>query len=138
MATPDAIGLIQSVIARWSHLLDDRDYEAMSRLLLPDAVMEFPSGKEFRGRDVIRDAVAGVQPELPVKHLTGVPDVEIVGDDVAVARADMVTIAVEADGSVRLQGASRYFDRLRRVDGQWLFESRQMRSPGAPPVVLER
>lgn len=137
MTTAEDVTAIQSIIGRWSHLLDDKNFEAMSQLLLPDAIMEFPSGQEFHGRDVIRDGVAAVQPELPVKHLTGIPDIEIVTDDIALARTDMVGITVQADGSLKVAGMSRYFDRLHRADGTWKFHARRMRSAGAPPVTYD-
>jgi uncharacterized protein (TIGR02246 family) len=136
MASEDTYPAVQSVLARWSHLLDDREYQKMADLLVPDAVMQFPSGVEFVGRDAIRDAVAKVQPERPIKHLTGIPDVEFRGASVAVARTDMVSFVVEPDGTWRVGVATRYHDRLRLIDGRWMFEVRQMRAAGAPAVSV--
>jgi ketosteroid isomerase-like protein len=134
MASESPHGDIQGVLARWSHLLDDRDYEHLVELLTPDAVMHFPSGVEHVGRAAIRDAVAAVQPERPIKHLMGLPDIELLSESEAIARTDMVSFILEAEGGLRTGVASRYFDRLRLVDGRWMFEARWMRAPGMPGV----
>lgn len=131
MEDRESYGAVQNVLARWSHLLDDREYEKLSDLLASDAVMRFPSGAEHVGRTAIRDAVVKVQPSGPIKHLTGISDIEFEGEHEAVTRTDMVSFLAEPDGTWRIGIAARYHDRLRLVDGRWLFVNREMEAPRA-------
>jgi uncharacterized protein (TIGR02246 family) len=130
----EQIGRIQSVIARYSHLLDDQDYDAFVALFVPEGVLHF-GGVDHVGRETIAREVAAIQPARPGKHLTAVADIELVGDDRATARVDMVTFGYDPEGAIKLGGMSRYYDRLVLVDGEWLFESRRMRRPGEPAPV---
>ena len=125
---------IQSLLARWSHLLDDRDYERLGELLAPDAVMQFPSGVEHLGRDAIRDAVASAQPERPIKHLMGLPDIEFESESKARVRTDMVSFIVQPDRTLATGIATRYDDRVELFEGKWVFRERRMRAPGDPSI----
>jgi hypothetical protein len=120
---------ITRLIIRYSHLLDDQNWEEWSTLWADDCVMSM-RGAQHRGREAITQAVSQIQPSTPGKHLTGVPVVDMKGPDRAEAWTDMIAV-IPRDGQLVIAGVSRYHDDIVLSGGSWVFRERRMYRPGA-------
>jgi hypothetical protein len=87
-------------------------------------------GPPITGKEALRQFASARQPGVNI-HLSSNAVISVEGDEASV-KSYVVVIGPQDNPGVRLAG--RYNDRLRRVEGQWRFASRQlhpqMRSTG--------
>ena len=118
---------IRDLFARQNLAYDRREAERTAAMFTEDGVLELMgSDLTFRGRDSIR---AYMERLLEVtgddyRHWTNSLAIEPVEGAPDEARVECYIAAFGMqDGSLRLAG--RYFDHLRKVDGEWLFAHRR-------------
>ena len=118
---------IRDVFARQNLAYDRREAERTAAMFTEDGVLELMgSDLTFRGRDSIR---AYMERLLEVtgddyRHWTNSLAIEPVEGAPDEARVECYIAAFGMnDGTLRLAG--RYFDHLRKVDGEWLFAHRR-------------
>ena len=118
---------IRDLFARQNLAYDRREAERTAAMFTEDGVLELMgSDLTFRGRDSIR---AYMERLLEVtgddyRHWTNSLAIEAVEGAPDEARVECYIAAFGMnDGTLRLAG--RYFDHLRKVDGEWLFAHRR-------------
>ena len=118
---------IRDLFARQNLAYDRREAERTAAMFTEDGVLELMgSDLRFEGRDSIR-AYMGRLLEVTgddYRHWTNSLAIEPVEGAPDEARVECYIAAFGMnDGSLRLAG--RYFDHLRKVDGEWLFAHRR-------------
>ena len=118
---------IRDLFARQNLAYDRREAERTAAMFTEDGVLELMgSDLRFEGRDSIR-AYMGRLLEVTgddYRHWTNSLAIEAVEGAPDEARVECYIAAFGMqDGSLRLAG--RYFDHLRKVDGEWLFQHRR-------------
>ena len=113
---------IRRLIAVYAQLLDSGRLEEWGELFTSDATFEV-WGKTLRGRGEIVAAIGGMQPELPGKHVSLVPVIDLVGTDRARAWTDLSALASSKDG-ISVATIGRYHDELVKQGGRWRFARR--------------
>ena len=118
---------IRDLFARQNLAYDRREAERTAAMFTEDGVLELMgSDLRFEGRDSIR---AYMERLLEVtgddyRHWTNSLAIEAVEGAPDEARVECYIAAFGMnDGTLRLAG--RYFDHLRKVDGEWLFAHRR-------------
>lgn len=114
---------IRERLYEYGYRLDERDWAGWAALFTEDGVGDFEGWRVAEGRDELeafgRDVV-GESFEYSA-HVTHNPLVEVEGDRASARRYVEVFYALTDGTTAWRQG--RYDDRLRRVDGEWLFAS---------------
>ena len=118
---------IRDLFARQNLAYDRREAERTAAMFTEDGVLELMgSDLRFEGRDSIR-AYMGRLLEVTgddYRHWTNSLAIEPVEGAPDEARVECYIAAFGMnDGTLRLAG--RYFDHLRKVDGEWLFAHRR-------------
>jgi hypothetical protein len=128
---------IRQLLARYNFAIDLGDAEGWAATFTPDGAFEcsgLPEGNPFGGRYEGSDALLGYA-KMHYGHAKGRArhwnwNLEIDGDgDTATMRCYMMALSVGHPPAV--QGSTGiYRDRLRKVDGRWLFEERHVTVEG--------
>ncbi len=117
---------IRDLFARQNLAYDRREAERTAAMFSEDGVLELRSSDLlFRGREAIRGYMGRLLDVTgdDYRHWTNSLAIEPVEGAPDEARVECYIIAFGMeDGSLRLAG--RYFDRLRKVEGEWLFQHR--------------
>ncbi len=118
---------IRDLFARQNLAYDRREAERTAAMFTEDGVLELMgSDLTFRGREAIRGYMARLLEVTgdDYRHWTNSLAIEPVEGAPDEARVECYIAAFGmGDGSLRLAG--RYFDHLRKVDGEWLFAHRR-------------
>jgi len=129
----DDITAIHQLYSAYCLAADDGDGAAYSSCFTPDGSVG-GMGRPVSGHERLAKLGAGFSVTTPgVRHV--VVNVHADGDgDEAQGRAYLIAYAAGAGGS-KLLTTGRYRDRLRRIDGRWLFAERLFTpdSAGTPP-----
>ncbi len=128
---------IRDLFARQNLTYDRREPEKTAAMFTEDGVLELGGGDlVFEGRDAIARYMRRLLEVTgdDFRHWTN--SLAIEGDGDAATVECYIAAFGMIDGSLRLAG--RYFDRLRKVDGEWLFAHRRFESEfsntGGPDV----
>lgn len=130
---------IRRLVALYAFSLDDRDYDALGRMLDDDCVLVVGTFSQ-RGRDEMIASVSNMQSQDPGRHLVGPTVVQLDGPDRASAWTDMVGIVPGTGNTQIIAGTWRYHDRVALIEGRWVFTHRYLHAPaeplldGAPPL----
>ena len=127
---------IHELIARYNVAIDTGDAEGWARTFTTDGVFDGIVGR-FEGRAEIADFARRYWTEPKYEDFRScqhwVNNVLIDGDgDEASLRADHQMVQPTESGG-RILLVAGYDDRLRRVDGDWLFARRRVRPHGDEP-----
>jgi uncharacterized protein (TIGR02246 family) len=125
---------VMDLIARYAAAIDSGDAAAYAANFTPDGVLDSPPNVHCQGRDEIRRWIGGLFASGRVggtpaqtRHFVGLPQVQ--GDAARVrARTYVVIFTLRADGSIGVPSVGSYEDECVKVDGQWLFARRVIRS----------
>ena len=122
----DDLGEIQQLYARYAWAMDEGQFEQWLQLFTDDAVIEGPTFGRYQGREDLKRFVAKYKLAngmFQVRHMLSNLLVEIEGDNAA-GRCYVAHYRTHR-GRTELNGMGGYRDRLRKVDGKWLFAERQ-------------
>ncbi|MYI82897.1 MAG: nuclear transport factor 2 family protein [Chloroflexi bacterium] len=118
---------IRDLFARQNLAYDRREAERTAAMFTEDGVLELMgSDLRFEGRDSIRSYMGRLLEVTgdDYRHWTNSLAIEAVEGAPDEARVECYIAAFGMnDGTLRLAG--RYFDHLRKVDGEWLFAHRR-------------
>lgn len=124
---------IRDAIARYAHCVDGGRFDDLVELFVPDGVLEVEGEPPHRGREAIRNFVAGTGRDLAVAtgaprihHHVGSIVIALEGEQRARARCYFLAVT---DRGVDHWG--RYQDELVRSDDRWRFAHRRVRTDGA-------
>jgi uncharacterized protein (TIGR02246 family) len=134
MSTLDDVEEIRQLLARYCHLGDSLHSHAFAECFTDDAVVD-NNGVRIVGRDAIRETVEAYRPvyaATPLRHVSTNVLIEVNGDE-ATSSSYYMLLATGAEPRVLRIGT--YRDRLRRVDGGWLFSERVATSDGGPAIA---
>lgn len=127
---------IKRLSALYSQLIDDGRYEEWADLFTEDAVFSV-WGNTYEGRTTIRDAISGMQPEMPGKHVAFATVIDLgqgKNPKQALAWTDFISLADTGPGewgrSYSIATAARYYDVLVRDETGWRFQRRSIRMAG--------
>lgn len=122
---------VRSVLARYSHLVDDGRRSELDRVFAAEATLDL-FGTSHSGLPAVIAALGGDRPPTGNRHLTTNVAVEVAGEE-ARAVSDWFLMAPAAEGGWRCLRAGRYEDRLRREDDGWRITVRRITAaePGA-------
>ena len=116
---------IMDLMARYSHLVSDRRYEAFGLLYTEDGGLVDADGARGRGPASMATYVRASQEGWgPFKQVTVNQVIEIDGDD-ATGRSDYFIVRRD-DGEIRVHVAGRYDDVYRRTPEGWRFVTRSI------------
>jgi hypothetical protein len=115
---------IQDLIARYSQLLDLRDWEAMDALFTADCVLDYTATGAIKGSWPEHKAfdIKMLTPFKGTQHLMGLPIIKLDGDS-ATARTICFNPMVVDDKKVFFVGLW-YSDTLVRTEMGWQFQER--------------
>jgi len=127
MEADDYLAII-NLAAKYSHALDECDWDSLGACFTPDAVVEFTATPEpLRGRQQIVDFIRTGRQRFDVtQHLIGTPSVHVEGDTAQASFYVMAQHVVSRDGQTRrcLVGV-RYYDVVRRTGEGWRLANRR-------------
>ena len=129
-----AIDEIKKLRARYFRFLDLKQWDALTEVFTPDAVLDITDDvvalgmpREsgiLRGRDVIvSTARQGLASAITV-HLGHTPEIELTGPDSAWGIWKMID---HVQGVRSFRGAGHYYDEYQRVDGRWQISQSRLR-----------
>jgi uncharacterized protein (TIGR02246 family) len=134
MSGLDDVEEIRQLLARYCHLGDSLDTNALAECFTDDAVMD-ANGVRTVGRDAIREAAEAYRPvyaATPLRHVTTNILIETDGDE---AQSSSYYMLLATGAQPRVLRIGTYHDRLRRVAGRWLFSERVAMSDGGPATA---
>ena len=128
---------IEDLMARYLFALDFNDMETFATMFTPDAVFDFARGR-VQGLDTIIETVKGFKKRIGeiyvdedgnpaiLRHVLAHTTIRIEGDE-AWTRAQWFEMANNGTGkSLKMGTFGVYEDRLRKVEGRWLFTERKI------------
>ena len=128
---------IEDLMARYLFALDYNDMETFASMFTPDAVFDFARGR-VEGLDTIVATVKAFKERIGtiyvdedgnpaiLRHVLAHTVIRVEGDE-AWTRAQWFEMANDGPGkSLKMGTFGIYEDRLRKVDGQWLFSERKV------------
>lgn len=123
------LNAIRNTLAAYNMAGDRLRLEALAALFLEDGVLETSIGA-FRGRQEIIDGLGGRGRPAPtaeqgptlLRHNLTTCHITVTSPDTAEARTYFMVLT-----NVGLDHAGHYVDRLRKLDGAWMFERRIVR-----------
>lgn len=126
---------IRETIARYAHHADSGRFDELASLFTADGVLEVRGEPPLAGRDAIRAYLVGVGAALAdttdvpmIRHHVTSVSIDVIDHDEA--RAACYYLAITERGPDHW---GRYRDHFARVDGEWLFAHRRVRTDGATP-----
>lgn len=126
---------IRELVAAYAHLADGGRFEDLLELFAEDGVLHGGDAPEARGRDAIRDFLAGTGRDLEsvtsvrlIRHHVSNLRIEITGPDQAQGTAYFLVVTDRG-----LDHWGRYRDSYARIGGRWLFRHRRARLDGYAP-----
>jgi hypothetical protein len=127
--------LIRETIARYAHFADSGRFDELATLFAPAGVLEVGDEPPLAGREAVRDYLDGVGVQLAdattvplIRHHTSSVTIDVVGADEARARCYFLAITEHG-----VDHWGRYRDAFVRIDGEWLFAHRRVRTDGRTP-----
>lgn len=127
MANIDDWRELHDLYARYAAAIDEGRYEEWVALFTKDGVFASPRFGRHAGRDGLRRFTAVYKESLGgarVRHMISNVLVEIDGDRASGSCA--LSYFHTQGGKSELAALGGYRDRMRKVDGRWRFESRQV------------
>ena len=128
---------IEDLMARYLLALDYSDLDSFIAMFTDDAEFEFARGRTS-GKDAILEAVKGFKVRIGehykdedgnpavLRHVLGHTAIRVEGDR-AWTRAQWFEMANDGPGkSLKMGTFGIYEDKLRKVDGRWLFSERRI------------
>ena len=114
---------IRDLFARQNLAYDRREAERTAAMFTEDGVLELSGDLRFEGREAIQSYMGRLLEVVgdDYRHWTNSMAIDGDGDEASV-ECYLVAFGM-SDGSLRLAG--RYFDRLRKIDGEWKFAHRR-------------
>jgi len=125
---PETLGEIEDVkLLKYAYFrcLDQKRWEEMAELFLPDATAAYSGGKyHYEGCKAIVDFMRKNmdRPAFHTSHRVHHPEIELTGPSTAVGTWAMEDVNVDTEYDFYLTGAGFYEDRYRKLDGRWMFE----------------
>ncbi len=124
---------IRELYARYAHSIDAAQFDEWVECFTEDGVFESPRLGKHRGRDGLRKFCAmykeswgGAKP----MHLMSNVSIAVNGDRAA-GGCYLAYFHCKA-GKAEFSAVGHYTDKLRKVNGRWRFEHRQVAIDGAP------
>jgi 3-phenylpropionate/cinnamic acid dioxygenase small subunit len=126
---------IRELYARYAHAIDEAQFEQWVDCFTEDGVFESPRFGRHAGREGLRRFTVIYKESLggakPLHHITNV--IFSVSGEEATGGCYLAYYHCK-DGIAALSAVAHYIDRLRKVDGQWRFSSRQVALDGRNPA----
>lgn len=118
---------IQTLICRYADLLYAREWDKLPDIFTADAHWEIEgSTYVLDGAEVPTGLRAFVEPASLLLQILSPAIIEINGDE-ASARTSVHEIVDNPSANMSLNVFGIYFDKIRKVDGEWRFASRSFR-----------
>ena len=133
---------IQDLIARYSHAIDDRDWDALDRVFIPDAVIDYSElGGSKADLASTKVFLAQAMPAFPAfQHLSATTRLDIEGDRAKARTILFNPMVMMHEGEERVFFIGLwYWDELVRTPAGWRIASRREQkswSFNAPPGLL--
>jgi uncharacterized protein (TIGR02246 family) len=124
--TPDELVEIEAIKRlkyRYARLLDQKDWDGLSRIFAEDATSSYGGGdKRLEGREAILRFLRGSleSTSMITSHTVGQPEIELTGPDAARATWALQDLVIDTSRSFTVRGASFYEDEYVKRDGEWL------------------
>jgi SnoaL-like domain len=114
---------IRDVLYRYCQYADAADTEGWLSLYVDDGSLDMGmGGAPFVGKPALREFASARRPGTGL-HLSANQMISVDGDD---ATVESYVVVLEGPEDPRVRLAGRYADRLKRVQGSWLFVSRRL------------
>ena len=121
-----AIEEIKRLKYKYVRCLDQKRWDEIAELFVPDAVASYGGGAwSFDGRDAIVEFLRssmGSQQFLSA-HRVGQPEIDITGPDTATATWALMDLVLQLEFGIDIRGAAFYEDTYVKVDGHWKIKS---------------
>jgi SnoaL-like domain len=114
---------VRSLIAAYTHALDDGRTDDLVASFCLDGSCDFPGMGTYEGHDALREAFAKWKPRRPQRHLVFNTLVTEWSDEEARAVSDVVFI-LQGKTGWNIQVVGRYQDTFLCEDGAWKFSRR--------------
>lgn len=123
---------IAELVARYSHAVNDVDFDAWADCFTPDGVFA-GAYERFRAHDDL-ERFASTSRELmerwPNLRLQFTDVLSTIDGDAGTCRCNLIMTSTDADDRTTVIFVAHYADRLARHDGRWLFAERVVRVAG--------
>lgn len=131
---------IRDTVTRYNSNGDAGRFDHVLDLFTVDAMVAF-GGREYRGRDEIRDIFTGTQDRLRagradtaapvyIRHFTATHQIDLASAAAATGRCYYAAVTPAG-----LDHWGRYLDEYRQIDGRWLIASRTIEVDGRAPTT---
>lgn len=116
---------IREMLAKYCYFSDSMDTENFESLWAEDAVLIGPDGTKIEGRQAISEMISAGGKSLlgTMKHLTTNEIISVTGDT-ATAMCTILVPTQSGNGKIMLKLTGIYRDKLRKLDGVWVFGER--------------
>jgi len=119
----DVAAGVSAALAAYTHALDDGRPDDIVATFCDDGGCDIPGLGKFQGRDALRDAYSGFQPQQSMRHVVVNTEITEWNDHEAKATSDVLVLGKGESGwSIAIVG--RYHDTLHFDDGTWRFHHR--------------
>ena len=112
---------IKKLKAKYQRCVDCKLWDEIEECFTEDAVSEYSGGKySFSSRaDIIKFLRDALHNRVISFHQVHSPEIEIVSESEATGVWYLQDYVINLDDNTTLIGAAFYYDRYRKVDGQW-------------------
>ena len=116
---------IEELKYRYLRFLDQKRWDDLGELLLPDCVSSYADGHHYyEGREAIVSFLReNLPPERVTTHHCHHPEIELVGDDEATGTWALEDVVIDKELKFVIRGAAFYADRYRRGADGWRIAS---------------
>ena len=119
----EVVAGVGAAIAAYTHALDDGRPDDIVATFCEDGGCDIPGLGSYQGRDALRGAYSGFQPQQSMRHVVANTEITDWNDHEAKATSDVIVLAKGDKGwSIAIVG--RYEDTLHNEDGTWRFHHR--------------
>jgi hypothetical protein len=119
---------IQSLLARYTDAINRRDFEVLPLLFATDGAWHVDAGAgrvfHFEGPEVVPGIRGLVEHNSFLAQIASLPVIEIDGDR-ARSRSMLQEVLEPAGQEIRFVNFGFYEDDMRKVNGQWVFQTRR-------------
>lgn len=119
---------IQDLIARYAHAIDDRDWDALDRVFLPDAVIDYrDAGGPVGNLAETKAFLAKAMPNFPAyQHMSSTTRLDLDGDRATARTILFNPMVMEHEGAKRVFFIGLWYcDDLVRTDAGWRIAKRR-------------
>ena len=116
---------IRQLKYRYFRYLDQKLWEPLKELFVPEAVSSYSGGKyAFKGRDAILEFLASsLGPTMITMHHGHHPEIQLTSESTATGIWALEDVVIDTANELTIRGAAYYRDEYVKLNGEWKIRS---------------